>query len=66
MIFLFLVILAAIVFLIVGAMLDDRFVSLVRRRVPNFSYEGGTLLMWGALVLAAFSFGLVVAYLLTH
>jgi hypothetical protein len=51
-------------FLIVTGVFAEPIVALVRRRVPNFSYEGETFLLWGLLLLTTFGLGLVVMYLL--
>jgi hypothetical protein len=40
--------------------------AFIQRRYPNFSYDGETLLLWGGMAIAAFTFGLVVIYLVLH
>jgi len=60
----FLVILVAIAILIMGGVYSEAITAYIRRRFPNFSYEGETFLLVGLFALAAFSVGLAVMYLL--
>ena len=62
---LFLTILTAIILLILGGVFAEPIARSIRRRIPNFSYEGELFLIWGTLVLSAFTLGLVVMYLLS-
>jgi len=57
---------AAIAILILGGVFSEGVNALVQRRLPNFSYEGETFLLWGAFVIAAFVVGLIVIYLLVR
>jgi uncharacterized membrane protein len=50
--------------LVIGGVFSEPISRFIRRRVPDFSYEGEVFLLWGALVIAAFSIGLIVMYLL--
>ncbi len=59
-----LTILAVTVLLILGGIFAEPIAAHVRRRVPDFSYEGEGFLLWGLVLLAAFALGLVVMYLL--
>jgi len=61
---LFLAILTAIILLILGGVFAEPITHSIRRRIPNFTYEGELLVIWGTLVLAAFALGMVVMYLL--
>jgi hypothetical protein len=61
---LFSIILVAVLVLVLGGVFAEPIVALIRRRVPNFSYEGGVFLLWGLLIATAFAFGLVVMYVL--
>jgi hypothetical protein len=54
----------AIGVLVIGGVFSEPISSVIRRRVPDFSYEGEMFLLRGALVIAAFSIGLIVMYLL--
>jgi hypothetical protein len=47
-----------------GGVFSETIITMVRRRFPNFSYEGETLLLVGLYALAAFAVGLMVMYLL--
>ena len=49
--------------LMVGGLFVDPITAFIQRRYPKFAYDGGTLLLWGGLLVAAFGFGLVVMYL---
>lgn len=60
---LFSIILVAILILVLGGVFAEPIVTLIHRRVPNFSYEGGAFLLWGLLLATAFAFGLVVMYM---
>ncbi len=60
----FFAMLSIIVLLALGGIYADQVVAVVRRRVPNFSYEGELFLMWGLVLVATFALGLVVMYLL--
>ncbi len=60
----FFAMLAIIVLLALGGVYSDQVVTVVRRRIPNFSYEGELFLMWGLVLVATFALGLVVMYLL--
>mgnify|MGYP001583365562 CR=1 FL=1 len=61
---LFFAFLTAIILLILGGVFAEPIARSIRRRIPNFSYEGEGFMIWGALVLAAFAFGMVMMYLL--
>ncbi len=50
--------------LALGGALSDSLVALIRRRVPGFSFESDTFILWALLILAAFATGAVVMYLL--
>ena len=54
----------AIGILVIGGIFSEPISRFIRRRVPGFSYEGDGFLLWGALLIAAFSIGLMVMYLL--
>lgn len=56
--------LVMIVLLALGSIYSDQVISVVRRRVPSFSYEGDMFLIWGLMLAATFALGLVVMYLL--
>ncbi len=60
----FLAIFFAILLVIAGGVFAEPIARRIRRRVPNFTYEGELFVMWGALVFAAFALGMVVMYLL--
>ncbi len=60
----FIAMLSIIVLLALGGIYSDQVVAVVRRRVPNFSYEGELFLMWGLGLVATFALGLVVMYML--
>jgi hypothetical protein len=61
---LLLAILVIVMVLILGGVFAEPITLAVRRRFPGFSYEGDTVLLVGLLILAAFTVGLVVMYLL--
>ncbi len=60
----FLAVLAVIILLIVGGVFAEPIARSIRRRIPNFSYEGDLVLIWSALIVAAFAFGMIVMHLL--
>ncbi len=60
----FFAMLSIIGLLAVGGIYADQVDAIVRRRLPNFSYEGELFLMWGLVLVATFALGLVVMYLL--
>ncbi len=53
-----------IVLLILGSVFSESVITLIHRRVPNFSYEGETLLLLGSAIIAVLVIGLIVLYLL--
>ncbi len=59
----FLALIAAIVILILGGVFSEPIADWLHRRF-NWSYEGEQLLLWGLIVLSAFTFGLMVMYML--
>lgn len=54
----------AIVLLILSSVFSDPLIMLIHRYVPNFSYEGESLLLWGSAIMAALVIGLIAIYLL--
>jgi hypothetical protein len=60
----FLVILIAFAALILGGVFSEPITAFIRRRLPDFSYEGETFMLAGLYTLAAFVIGLLVMYLL--
>lgn len=60
---LLLALILALVLLLLGGVFAEPIAARIRRRVPNFSYEGETFLLWGLFFVAAFALGLVVMYL---
>ncbi|MBI5029444.1 MAG: hypothetical protein HZB51_02870 [Chloroflexi bacterium] len=56
----------AIVLLILGSVFSEPVITLIHRRVPNFTYEGETLLLWGSAIIAALVIGWIVIYLFIH
>lgn len=50
--------------LILGGVLSETIIAIVRRRFPHFSYEGDNFLLWGGMVLSAFTLGMLLMYLL--
>ncbi len=60
-----LAIIAGIVLLLsAGAAFEGPIVQGMRRRWPGFAYDGDAVLTMGLMVLAAFTFGLLVMYAL--
>jgi hypothetical protein len=59
-----LIVFAVVMIAIVGGVFPGPIIALIRRRVPNFSYEGAVFMLWGLLISTAFAFGLVMMYLL--
>lgn len=57
-------ILVLITILILGGVFSDPITRYIRRRIPHFTYEGETLMLWGLLIATAFVLGLMVMYLL--
>lgn len=50
--------------LMVGGLFSNPIVTFIHQRLPLFSAEGDTFLLWSGLVVAAFILGLLVMYLL--
>ncbi len=59
----FFALIMAILVLILGGVFSEPIANWLRRRF-NWSYEGERVLVWGMIILSAFSLGLVVMYLL--
>ncbi len=47
-----------------GGIYSERITAVIRRRSPDFAFEGDLLMMWGLVLVAAFALGLVVMYLI--
>lgn len=58
------IIVAIVVFLTVATVLEGPIVQGLTRRWPSFTYDGGSVLVVSLMVLAAFTFGLLVMYAL--
>ena len=59
-----LVLVVVIGLLIISNLFAEPMMALLRRRFPNLPDESEGCLVWGALIMAAFGFGLLVMYLL--
>jgi hypothetical protein len=59
----FFALIVGITVLILGGVFSESIAAWLRRRF-NWSYEGEKVLVWSMVILSAFSFGLVVMYLL--
>ncbi len=59
----FLALIVAIIILILGGVFSESIAHWLRRRF-NWSYQGDQFLVWGLVILSAFTFGLMVMYLL--
>jgi uncharacterized BrkB/YihY/UPF0761 family membrane protein len=61
----FLALIVVLVVLIVVGVFSESIAAWLRRRF-NCSYEADKFLIWGLVILSAFSSGLVVMYVLVH
>lgn len=52
--------------LILGGVYAESVNSFLRTRVPQLCFEDSILLVWGSLVLGAFTLGLVAMYILMY
>ena len=52
--------------LIMAGLFSNPIMAFFHRRLPNFSGEGDTFLLWSGLMVAAFILGLLVMYVLLH
>lgn len=52
--------------LVLGGVFADPITSAVRRRIPNFAYDGESFLIWGLLSLAVLACGTMILYLVTR
>lgn len=59
-----LVLVLAITIVISGSIFAEPVIAWVRQRVPSFSYEAETFLIWGLVITAVFAAGFVVIYVL--
>lgn len=53
----------AIILLIILGVYSESISAVIHRRIPNFSYEGENLLIWGSIIIATFVIGLIAMYL---
>lgn len=61
---LLLVLVIIISLLIMAGLFSNPIMAFIHRRLPNFSGEDDTFLLWGGLMVAAFILGLLVMYVL--
>lgn len=47
-----------------GGIYSEQISTVLRRRSPDFWFEGDLLMIWGLVLVAAFALGLVVMYLI--
>jgi hypothetical protein len=50
--------------LIMAGLFSNPLMTFIHRRLPNFSSEDDTFLLWSGLIVAAFFLGLLVMYVL--
>ncbi|MBI5029367.1 MAG: hypothetical protein HZB51_02480 [Chloroflexi bacterium] len=62
--FLLIALVTVIILLIVFSVCSESILAFIHRRMPNFTYEGESLLLWGSVIIATFVFGLIAIYLL--
>lgn len=61
-----LVLVVMMALLIIGDLFTEPIKTMLRHRFPNLPSESEGCLMWGALIMTAFVFGLLVMYILLH
>ena len=60
------VIVIAIAAILLGGVFSESIAGVVRRRIPDFSYDGDTFLLWGLLGITGLVLGLIVTYLVSR
>jgi uncharacterized BrkB/YihY/UPF0761 family membrane protein len=52
-----------IILLLILSVYSESILAFIHRRIPDFTYEGETLLLWGSIIIATFVIGLIALYL---